>query len=315
MFFGVKIKNRFFWLIGKIRKYCNLIYQIFFGVEAKYAQYNILPDKVFLKKLFKHKMGTELDLKKPKTFNEKLQWLKLYDRKPEYTIMVDKYLVKDYVAKVLGDEFVIPTLGVWDRFKDIDFDSLPDKFVLKCTHDSGGVFICKDKNKLNKEELSEFFEKRLAINYYKFNREWPYKNVKPRIIAEEFIETHLGLVDYKFFCFNGEPELLYISIGLDHHPTAKISFYDFKGNEMSFHRKDFKPYHNAQMPDNLNQIKGIAKKLSGNINSPFVRIDMYAVDGRIYFSEITFSPCAGFLPFEPEEWDRKLGDMIGLKNK
>ena len=290
----VKIRNRCSWVERKIRKYSNIIYQYFFGLEEKHSQTNILPDKIFLKKLFKNKMGEELDLKHPKTFNEKLQWLKLYDRKPEYTKMVDKYLVKDYVAKIIGTEVIIPTLGVWDRFDDIDFDALPERFVLKCTHDSGGVYVCKNKGEFDVEKAKEFFDSRLSVNYYKYTREWPYKNIKPRIIAEEFIDSGLdaGLIDYKFFCFNNEPKLLYISVGLDHHPTAMISFYDLDGNEMPFHRSDYKSFSNAVLPNNFDEIKMLTNRLAQNINCPFVRIDMYAVGNKVYFSEITFTPCA-----------------------
>jgi hypothetical protein len=261
-------------------------------------------------------MGYPLDLENPKTFNEKLQWLKLYDRKPIYTTMVDKYEVKKYIAEKLGEEYVIPTLGVWDRFDDIDFESLPDQFVLKCTHDSGGLVICRDKSKLNKEAARQKIEQCMKRNYYWSGREWPYKNVKPRILAETYMDDEnavAGLTDYKFFCFNGKPEMLYVSQGLEDHATASISFYDMEGREMPFHRRDFKPIEGElTLPSNFVEMQETAEKMAKEVDCPFVRIDLYSVRGRMYFSEVTFSPCSGMLPFEPKEWDAKLGDWLTL---
>ena len=279
----------------------------------------ILPDSVYLKLLYKKRTGKKLDLKKPKTFNEKLQGLKLYNRKPEYAVLVDKYKVKQYVAEKIGDEYIIPTLGVWEKFDDIDFDSLPEQFVLKCTHDSGGLVVCRDKNTLDKNAAKEKIERSLKKNYYWKGREWPYKNVKPRIIAEKYMEDEnpaAGLTDYKFFCFNGKAEMLYVSQGLEDHSTASISFYDMEGKEMPFHRSDFNPIKGELMlPANFSQMKEIAKQLAEEVRIPFVRIDLYSVCGKTYFSEITFFPCGGMLPFEPKEWDEKLGDWIKLPDK
>lgn len=274
-----------------------------------------MSDEKYLKMAFKDRMGYPLDLKDPKTFNEKLQWLKIYNRRPEYTMMVDKYEVKKYVAERIGEEYIIPTLGVWDKFDDIDFDALPNQFVLKCTHDSGGLVIVRDKSKLDKKAARERIEKSLKRNYYWSSREWPYKNVKPRIIAEQYMEdeSRNGLRDYKFFTFNGESKFLYLSEGLEDHTTAKISFVGLDGKEMPFHRADYRPFDKLPaMPANFAEMTELSNRLAKEVGSPFVRCDFYSVDGRIYFSEITFTPCGGALPFEPAEWDRKLGDWITL---
>lgn len=203
-----KLKNHIYWL------------------KISSGLYDGMDDETFLKMAYKRKFGKELDLNNPVTFNEKLQWLKLNDRKPEYTEMVDKFMAKKYVASIIGQEHIIPTLGVWSRFDDIDFDKLPTQFVLKCTHDSGGLVVCKDKSNLNKKAAKKKIEKSMKTNYYKGGREWPYKNVKPQIIAEEYMEdiSGNGLTDYKFYCFNGVPKYLYVSNGMDNHETARLSF-------------------------------------------------------------------------------------------
>ena len=173
----------------------------------------IIPDRLYLKWLFRLKMGKKLDLDNPRTFSEKLQWLKLYNRKPEYTQMVDKYEAKRYVAGIIGEEYIIPTLGVWDRVEDINFDQLPNQFVLKCTHDSGGIVICSDKSKLDINAAKKKLKRSLTRDFYAQNREWPYKNVKRRIIGEEYMVDESGyeLKDYKWFCYNGEPKALFIA--------------------------------------------------------------------------------------------------------
>ena len=277
---------------------------------------HILPDKMYIKLKFFSRMGKFPDLKKPKTFNEKLQWLKLYDRKPIYTTMVDKYDVKKYVADIIGEEYIIPTLGVWDRFDDIDFEKLPNQFVLKCTHDSGGLVICRDKSEFDRDAAKRKVEKYLKTNYYFLGREWPYKNVKPRIIAEKYMDDGVGgLRDYKFFCFNNEPQFIYISQGMEDHSTAKISFYDLNGEEMPFKRSDYRSFESTpDMPATLSEMIEYSHKLADKINCPFVRIDFYCVEGKTYFGEITFSPCSGMMPFEPSAWDEILGEKINLKS-
>lgn len=275
----------------------------------------LIPDSVYLKMRYWLQRGKKLDLCTPKSFNEKIQWLKLHDRKEKYTLMVDKYEAKEYVAGVLGENVIIPTLGVWNSFDDIDFDSLPDQFVLKCTHDSGGLVIVRDKHKLNKDQAAKKINNSMNKNYYWHAREWPYKNVKPRIIAEQYMQdkNSSSLVDYKFFCFNGIPQFVYCSVGLENHATASISFFDLDGQEMPFHRSDFKQFSDFPgFPDNFNEMKEKAQRLATEIGSPFVRVDLYSINGGIYFSEITFSPCGGQIPFEPAEWDEKLGELIDL---
>ena len=276
---------------------------------------HLLSDKTYARLAFFRRFHRFLNLKNPKTFNEKLQWLKLYNRKPEYTTMVDKYEAKKYVAERIGEEHIIPTLGVWDKFDDINFDALPEQFVLKCTHDSGGLVICRDKSKLNKAKAKAKIEKSLKNNYFWQGREWPYKNVRPRILAEQYMEDESGngLRDYKFFTFNGESKFLYLSEGLEDHATAKISFCDMEGKEMPFRRADYKPFDTIPaMPANFGEMKALSDRLAKAVGSPFVRLDFYSVDGHIYFSEITFTPCGGALPFEPQEWDKTLGNWIKL---
>lgn len=276
-----------------------------------------MDDASYLKMLFKDKFGRELNLENPQTFNEKLQWLKLHDRNPLYTEFVDKYEVRKHVATAIGEEYLIPLVGgPWDSFAEIDFEKLPDQFVLKCTHDSGGLVICRDKSKLDTVAARKKIQKCLQRNYYWSSREWPYKNVTPRIIAEKYMEDEnsaCGLTDYKFFCFNQEPRLIYISQGLENHATASISFFDLDGNKMPFGRTDFKPIEGSlTLPTNFNEMVQTAQELAKMVESPFVRIDLYSILGYVCFSEITFSPCGGMLPFEPIEWDSELGSWIGL---
>ena len=279
----------------------------------------LFPDKFFLKCEYKHTFGKKLNLKDPQTYNEKIQWLKLYDRRLEYTAMVDKYEAKKYVADIIGEEYIIPTLGVWDRFEDIDFESLPDQFVLKCTHDSGGLAICRNKDDFDIDGAREKINKALKCQYFYAHREWPYKNVKPRIIAEQYMEDNSGssgLTDYKFFCFNNEAKMLYVSQGLEDHSTARISFYDLNGNEMPFRRSDYRPIgDNMTLPNDFEDMLKTANKLARSINSAFVRVDLYSTNNGIKFSEITFSPCAGMIPFDPPEWNETLGTWIKLPEK
>lgn len=278
---------------------------------------DVMSDEGFLNLAFRCKMGKKLNLKNPQTFNEKLQWLKLYDRNPLYTTLVDKYDVKKYIADIIGEEYIVPTLGVWDRFDDIDFDKLPEQFVLKCTHDSGGLVICRDKSKLDIAAAKEKIERSLKTNYYLIGREWPYKDVRPRIIAEPFLSeiADEGVPDYKFFCFGGEPRFLYVSRGLEDHATAQISFFDFDGNKLPFKRSDYRNLQAFTKPENFEKMIGIAQTLAHKINGSFVRIDLYSLGEKIYFSEITFFPCSGYMPIEPEEWDQKIGSWIELPKK
>lgn len=269
-----------------------------------------LSDKQYLKALFMYRFGYSLDLKNPKTFCEKLQWLKLYDRKPEYARMVDKYEVKKYVADKIGNEYIIPTLGVWDAPEDIEWEELPNQFVLKTTHGGGGngVIVCKDKTKLDIKAVCKQLHKSLSSDLYKTFREWPYKNVSKRIIAESFLASPSGeLEDYKFFCFDGEPKFLYISDSTNH----ELVFLNTDWTEAEFGRSDYKPLTNIPpKPDNLDEMLDIARKLSNG--KAHVRVDLYNVNKHIYFGELTFYTGAGFIPFTPKEYDKVLGEMLKL---
>ena len=256
---------------------------------------SFIPDETFLKMKYKLMMGTKLDLENPKTFNEKLQWLKLHDRNPEYTKMVDKYEAKEYVANIIGKEYIIPTLGVWDKFDDIDFDALPNEFVLKPTHTSGNVFICKDKSKIDYKKLKKQVNKWLKRDYYKIHREWPYKNVKPRIIAEEYMENkdHTSIKDYKFYCFNGQADYVMICTGRETgHP--KFYFYDKEWNFMRNMSNDGMKLEGKleEKPIGIEKMFEIAEKLSQGIK--FVRMDLYNVNEKIYFRRIYVFPSSGF---------------------
>lgn len=271
-----------------------------------------VPDKLYLSIMFKSIMGYWPNLKHPKSFSEKLQWLKLYNRRPEFTNMVDKYAVKEYVAKIIGDEYIIPTFGVWDNTEDIEWDKLPNKFVLKCTHDSGGLVICKDKENLNKLETEEKLNKCLHTDYYLSIREWPYKNVPRRIIAEQCIDFDPNLndlPDYKFFCFNGEPKL--IQLDFDRFKEHKKNLYSIDWELLPFsYNYPSHPEIHFDKPAKLDEMLSIAGKLSKGI--PFLRVDLYWTGEQIYFGELTFYPASGFGKFHPEEYDRKLGEMIDL---
>lgn len=274
---------------------------------------NWLPDKVFLKAAFRARFGRKLDLNNPKTFNEKLQWLKLYDRKPEYTKMVDKYLVRDYVKEKIGEEYLIPLLGVWEDPEKINFDELPMQFVLKCNHNSGvGMCICKDKNSLEISKVKEELQKGINQNYYLTGREWPYKDVPRRIIAEKYMVDESGyeLKDYKFYCFDGKVKLIMINSDRMSSEKTKANYFDENYQPLDF----VWGYENAeippQKPEKFEEMKYLAEKLSENI--PHVRIDFYQTPDGIFFGEITFFDGCGFDAIEPIEWDYKIGSWIKL---
>lgn len=275
--------------------------------------FRFVPDALYLKIMYYLRTYKRLNLQKPVTYNEKIQWLKLNDHNPLYTKLVDKYEVKEYVTKLIGGEFVIPTLGIWNSFEEIDFDKLPSKFVLKCTHDSGGLVICKDKSKLNLKKIKRKIDKSLKTNFYYIGREWPYKNVKPRIIAETYMEDDdTGyLTDYKFFCFNGEPKILYVS--KDKALDPKTDFFDMNYKKLDMRMRDPNSDEIPPMPKSFEEMKRIAKILSKNI--PHVRVDFYEINGRVYFGELTFYHNSGFSLVKPESWNKKMGDYIIIKEK
>ena len=273
----------------------------------------IFPDELYLKLLFRLRMGYKLDLDNPQTFCEKLQWLKLHNRKSEYPQMVDKYDAKQYVVNIIGEKYIIPTIGVWNRVEDIDFDKLPNQFVLKCTHDSGGIVICKDKSQLDINAAKKLLRRGLKKNYYWQNREWPYKNITPRIICEKYMVDESGyeLKDYKWFCFDGVPKALFIATdrGVKGEET-KFDFYDADFNHLPFTNGHPNASKEIKKPAGFELMKQLAAKLSQG--QPHLRVDFYDINGEIYFGELTFYHWSGTMPFEPMEWDYKFGSWIKL---
>lgn len=291
--------------------------KIFFSYLSNLGALNFLSDKAYLELMYKIYMGKSLDLVNPKTFNEKLQWLKIYNRNPLYTQMVDKNAVKEYVSARVGKKYVIPTLGIWDCFDDIDFDSLPNKFVLKCTHDSGGVVICKDKEQFDRVKAKKKIEKSLKRNFYWHGREWPYKNVHPKIIAEKFISDKgnidTKLTDYKFFCFNGKVNNVMVCLDRDSGAT-KFYFFspDWKLMRINKRGKAAPLDFTLPKPECLDEMVFVAEKLAKGL--PFVRIDLYQSNKMVYFGEITFFPDSGFDSNILQETDLEWGRMIKLEN-
>ena len=274
----------------------------------------ILPDKLYLSLLYEVRTGKKINWKNPKSFNEKLNWLKLYDRRPEYVKMADKYEVRDYIKEKLGDGYLIPVLGVWDNVEEIDFSKLPEQFVLKCTHDSASVVICKDKNQFDKEVAVRKLKASMDTNYFYPSREWPYKEIKPRVIAEQYMvdESHTELKDYKIYNFGGKPELIQVDFGrFTHHERNLYSTqWEYIDEQIEYPKN---PAVQITRPDNLEEMLECARKLSEGM--PSVRTDFYSINGKTYFGEITFYQEAGFGKFEHERYERKLGDMIQLPAK
>ena len=272
-------------------------------------------DESYLKILYKFLLGKNLGLDNPQTFNEKLQWLKLYDRKDIYTTMVDKYEAKKYVANIIGKEYIIPTLGIYDNFDEIDFDKLPNQFVIKCTHDSGGLVIVKDKNNFNIKDAKKKINKYLKKNYYYSGREWPYKNVKPRIIVEKYMEDNKyhELRDYKVYAFNGECD--YVMLCFDRfNDGPKFIYFDRKWNMIKEFSKDGLKYGDTikvDKPKNLDKMFRFAEILSKGI--PFVRVDFYEVNGKLYFGELTFYPSSGFDNTRTIECQKYLDNKLKIK--
>lgn len=285
----------------------QLIVLDFFNKFSKY-----LNDEQFLRYRFRIVMGKRLDLKNPTSYNEKLQWLKLYDRNPLYTKLVDKVAVKDYVASIIGNEYIIPTLKVYKSPEEVRIEDLPERFVLKTNHDgdSLGVFVCKDKKNFDFNKAISILSKNLQHNYYYTGREWPYKNVNPVIFAEEYKEDEFGeLRDYKFFCFNGVVKALFVatdrSVG-----HVKFDYFDRDFNHLDFTQSHPMSNVTLKKPDNFEKMIELAERLSKGL--PHVRIDLYNCNGRIYFGEMTFYHYGGMIKFHPEEWDYKFGSWLQL---
>lgn len=268
-------------------------------------------DERFIKWSYYLKFHKKLNLDNPQTYNEKMQWLKLNDRREEYTKMVDKYEAKEYVASIIGDEYIIPTLGVYDSFDEINFDELPNQFVLKCTHDSGGISICTDKKTFDYKKAKKLLSRNLRRNPFWYNREFPYKNIKPRIIAEKYMVDESGwqLKDYKVFCFNGEPQ--FVEVDYDRYVGHKLNVYDLNWNYIDFYMTSPNDASvEIPKPKCLNKMIELAKVLSrGLIN---VRVDFYSIGERLYFGELTLTPGSGHIDFHPKEYDILLGKKLLL---
>lgn len=279
----------------------------FFGDKGLF---NWMPDEFYLKMIYQIKIDRKLNLEFPKTFNEKLQWLKLNDRKPEYTQMVDKYEVREFVKKTIGEEYLIPLIGVYENFEEINFDQLPNQFVLKCTNDSGGLVICKEKNKLDIKKSRKKINRCLKRNFYHMYREWPYKNVKPRIICEKYMsdESGIELKDYKFFCFNGTPKSLYV--GSNRAIDTRFDFYDMEFKHIPLIQKYKNSENRIIKPKGFDEMVRLATKLAKNI--PHVRVDFYDINGKVYFGELTFYHLSGLVKFEPKEYDEQFGIWLEL---
>lgn len=294
-----------------------IINKIFKERETRLKVLNFLkfiPDKLILKIEYRMKIGKRLNLDTPITFNEKLQWLKLNDRNPLYTKMADKYEVREYIKQKIGEKYLVPLYGMWETVDEISFNTLPKEFVLKCTHDSGSLVLCQDKDKLDIIMVKKELENRLKKNSFWYGREWVYKDIKPRVIAEKYLkdEKNPYLPVYKFFCFNGEPKIIQ-SIQNDKQENETIDYFDIEWNLLNIKQRFPNSKEPFMKPSKLDEMLEIARKLSQNLI--FLRVDLYLINENIFFSENTFYPDAGYSIFEPEEWDRKLGDWIDLKKK
>ena len=275
---------------------------------------HIFSDKTFLQAQYYIVFKKKINWSNPKTFNEKLQWLKINDRNPLYVKLVDKYEVKAYIGDKIGLRYIIPTYGIWNKYEEINFDILPNSFVLKCTHDSGGLFICKDKRTLNYDECKKKFSHLLKKNFFYVGREWPYKNIKPRILAEAYIQDQIddaNLTDYKIHCFNGDPKIILVCQNRFQKDGLRESFFDKYWNLLSVKRPKIQQCSPApQKPLLLDEMLYISKKLSSGI--PFVRIDLYESNNRLFFGEMTFYPASGLVPFEPQDYDVIMGQWLAL---
>lgn len=289
-------------LITKIFEY--LSYQSI----HRFSFIRLLPDNVFLKIKYRIRTKRKLNLRDPIFFSEKLQWLKINDKNIIYNTLVDKFVVREFIESIIGKYYLNDLYGYYEKFDDICFDELPTQFVIKCTHGSGCNYICEDKNKINYIELRKKINKWLKSNYYYYGREWPYKNVKPAIIIEKYLGKEI--LDYKFYCFSGEPKFLYVS-KTDINGKISMTFYDLNWNILPFFRSDHEKLNfDLQKPKNFDEMILIAKKLS--LNLPFARIDVFNIDDSIIFSEITLTPGSGFGLFCPLNYETEIGSLIKL---
>ena len=284
-----------------------------FVALAEQGLFNRMKDEEYIKRMYKAQFKCYPNLVHPQTYNEKLQWLKLHDHNPIYTKMVDKIEAKKVAASIVGEQYIIPTIGIWNSFDEIDFDTLPDQFVLKCTHDSGGISICKDKKVFDVEKAKRLIEKSLAKNYYWHGREWPYKNIEPRILAEKYLVNNIEteLKDYKFFCFDGKVKALFIASDRQNpKEETKFDFFDDKYNHLPLTNGHPNAETIPEKPALFEEMKLLAGKLSEGV--PHVRVDLYEANGKIYFGEMTLYHWSGFVPFSPQEWDYTFGSWLTL---
>ena len=296
--------------MNKILKAIKNPYKLIYGFLLRNISFSKrIEDETYLGIAYRSVFGRKINWKEPQMYNEKLQWLKINYRQPSLTKLVDKYEVKEHVASKIGREYIIPTLAVWNNIKDIDIEKLPEKFVLKCTHDSGGVVICKEKNNFDFKTAKEKLEISLNKNFYWMEREWPYKNVQPRIIAEEYIEDKKSksLNDYKIFCFNGNIDSIMVCKGREKgHPD--FYFYDINWNRLIYQKLELEKGDNIEKPHNLSRMIELTKILSQGF--PHVRVDFYDVDEKLYFGELTFFDQSGFdtdiLPATDAKWGKLL---------
>lgn len=297
---------------NKVKRLLENPYRVFSALAVR-GWFNWMPDKPYLKLMYRSQMGKKLNLKNPISFNEKLQWLKLHDRNPLYSQLVDKYAVRKHIADAVGEEYLVPLVGgPWNSFDEIDFDTLPEQFVLKCTHDSGGVVICKDKALFDKAKAKAKIERSLNRDYYLSSREWPYKDVPRRIIAEAYLvdESGVELKDYKIFCFHGKAE--YVEVDFNRHIEHKLNPYDFDWNPLNFCDASKNDYSaNIPKPARLENMRRIAEKISAEHR--FMRVDFYSIYDRVYIGELTLYPGSGFIQFEPRSMDLKYGELLRLK--
>ena len=301
------IKNRVRRIVDFVRNPRRVVYD-----WVRRNPYKVKNDELFIRARWYFEMPFNLDLRHPKRYNEKLQWLKLHDHNPQYSKMVDKYEAKKYVADIIGDEYIIPTLGVWNSVEEIDWDSLPNQFVLKCTHDSGGLVICKDKKQLDIEKAKKKIKRSLDTDYFALGRDWPYKNVPHRIIAEQYMEDSKTkeLRDYKFFCFDGVIKALFVASARYDREHPYVNFFDDNYQPLPFERGYEQTLCYPEKPSSFLKMKNLSEKLSKDFTH--VRIDFYEIDGKPYFGEMTFYPGNGLEPFYPDKWDFIFGSWIKL---
>ena len=277
---------------------------------------NWLPDEPYLKLIYRANLGKKLHLDNPQTFCEKMNWLKLYDRQPRYTQMSDKLGVRDYVAPLIGQEHLIPLLGVWDDPARIDFDSLPGRFVLKATHDSGSVLVCRDKDAFDRKAAVRYFQRALRNRFYIKGRERQYEHVVPRVIAEAYLDDGTGNLptDYKLYCFGGTAKCLYTGTDRGTDRPFKMTFFDMDWNRLPIRFKDCPEDQNdVPRPSGLSQMQAFAETLSAGI--PLMRVDFYEINGQVYFGEMTLCDGSGLYPLDPEEWELRFGEWITLPEK